>query len=107
MSHAMRHLLLMILVTLSTPVRAEMSETSEFLQLSGDRQAAYVAGILQGMSYVMLNYDRAGYDKWDACVRAQSLEAIVVDVLHLLKDNPNESHNPVPWAVTRAVSQRC
>jgi hypothetical protein len=83
------------------------SETSEFLQLSDDHQATYVEGILQGMSYVMLNYDRAGFEKWDACVRTQSLEATVVDVLRLLKENPNENRNTVPWAVTRAVSQRC
>jgi len=55
----------------------------------------------------MLNYDRAGYERWVACVRAQSLEATVVDVLRLLKENPNESRNPVPWAVTKAVSTRC
>jgi hypothetical protein len=104
----MRQLLVgMILVAVSAPVHAETFETSEFLQFSGDHQAAYVAGILQGMSYVMVNYDRAGYGKWEACVRAQSLEATVVDVLRLLKENPNESRNSVPWAVTRAVSQRC
>jgi hypothetical protein len=98
----------MILVAVITPVQAETSsEPPEFLQLSGDHQSAYVEGILQGMSYVMLNYDRAGYEKWVACVRAQSLEATVVDVLRLLKENPNESRNPVPWAVTKAVSTRC
>jgi hypothetical protein len=77
----MRHFLVgMLLVAASTPVQAETSsEPSEFLQLSGDHQLAYVEGILQGMSYVMLNYDRAGYEKWVACVRAQSLEATVVD----------------------------
>jgi hypothetical protein len=105
----MRHFLVaMILVAVSTPLQAETSsEPLEFLQLSGDHQSAYVEGILQGMSYVMLNYDRAGYEKWVACVRAQSLEATVVDVLRLLKENPNQSRNPVPWAVTKAVSTRC
>jgi hypothetical protein len=105
----MRHFLVsMILVAVSTQVQAETtSEPSEFLQLSGDHQSAYVEGILQGMSYVMLNYDKAGYEKWVACVRTQSLEATVVDVLRLLKENPNESRNPVPWAVTKTVSTRC
>ena len=64
-------------------------------------------GILQGMSYVMLNYDRAGHEKWVACVRAQSLEATVVDVLRLLKENPSESRDPIPWAVTRTITTRC
>lgn len=104
----MRHFLVAMLLVVSTPLQAKTSsEPSDFLQLSGDHQSAYVDGILQGMSYVMLNYDRAGYEKWVACVRAQSLEATVVDVLRLLKENPNESHNPVPWAVTKAVSTRC
>jgi hypothetical protein len=104
----MRHLpIAMILVAVATPVQAKTTETSEFLQFSGDHQAAYVEGVLQGMSYVMLNYDRAGFEKWDACVHTQSLEATVVDVLRLLKENPSESRNPVPWAVTRAISQRC
>ena len=42
----------------------------------------------QGMSYVLLNYDRAGYERWDARVRSQSLEATVGDVLRLLKESP-------------------
>jgi hypothetical protein len=104
----MRHFLVAMLLVVSTPLQAKTSsEPSDFLQLPGDHQSAYVEGILQGMSYLMLNYDRAGYEKWVACVRAQSLEATVVDVLRLLKENPNESHNPVPWAVTKAVSTRC
>ena len=96
----------MIILAVGTPVQAETSG-SEFLQLSSDRQAAYVAGILQGMSYVMFNYDRAGYERWDACARAQSIEATVGEVLRLLKESPNESPSPVPWAVTRAISTRC
>ena len=31
----------------------------------------------------------------------------VADVLRLLNENPNESRNPVPWAVTRAVGKHC
>ena len=96
----------MILLAVGTPAQAETS-ASEFLQLSSDRQAAYVAGLLEGMSYVMFNYDRAGYVRWEACVRAQSLEATVGDVLRLLKESPDESRTPVPWAVTRVVSKRC
>ena len=98
----------MLLVAVSAPVQAQTSSTpSEFLQLSAERQAAYVDGILQGMSYVMLNYDRAGHEKWVACVREQSLEATVVDVLRLLKENPSESRDPIPWAVTRTITTRC
>ena len=33
--------------------------------------------------------------------------ATVGDVLRLLKESPNESRSPVPWAVTRAVTKRC
>ena len=76
----------MLLVAASARGHAEtLPEQSEFLQLSGDRQATYVEGILQGMSYVMLSYDRAGYDKWVACVGAQSLEATVEGVRRWLK----------------------
>lgn len=55
----------------------------------------------------MSNYDRAGYQKWGACVQAQSVEETVVDVLRLLKENPNESSTPVPWAVVKAISRHC
>jgi hypothetical protein len=103
----MRQVLLGIMFVALGLVPAAASETSEFLQLSGDRQTAYVQGMLQGMSYVMLNYDRAGFQRWDACVRAQSLDATVLDVLRLLKDNPDEDRDPVSWAVTKAVSSRC
>jgi hypothetical protein len=105
----MRHFLAAMLVAgVGGPVQAETSPNpSEFLHLSSERQSAYVEGVLQGMSYVMLNYDRAGHEKWVACVRAQSLEAIVVDVLHLLKENSGENLDPVPWAVTRVIITRC
>jgi hypothetical protein len=43
---------------------------SDTLRGSGYRQTAYVQGMLQGMSYVMLHYDWAGFQRWDACVRA-------------------------------------
>ena len=96
----------MILLAVGTSVQAETS-ASEFLQLSSDRQVEYVAGILQGMSYVMFKYDKAGYERWNACVRAQNLEATVAGVLRLLKESPNESRSPVPWAVTKAVGKHC
>jgi hypothetical protein len=104
----MRHLVIATLfVAISAPVRAEVSpEASEFLQLPGERQSAYVKGVLEGMSYVMLNYDKAGYEKWEACVRAQSLEAMLIDVRHLLEENP-DSKNALPWAITRTVNTRC
>lgn len=95
----------MLVVAASGSGQAETSQ--EFLQLSDDRQSAYVDGILQGMSYVMLNYDKAGYERWVACVRGQSLEATVGNVLRLLRNSPNESVNPVPWAVTMTISTRC
>jgi hypothetical protein len=105
----MRHFLAaMLLAGVGGSVQAQtLSEPSEFLQLSSERQSAYVEAILQGMSYVMLNYDRAGYEKWVACVHKQNLEATVGDVLRLLKENPSESRNPIPWAVTRAITTRC
>ena len=96
----------MFLLAVGTPVQAETS-ASEFLQLSSDRQVAYVAGILQGMSYVMFNYDKVGYERWNACVRAQNLEDTVADVLRFLKESPDESRSPVPWAVTKAVGKHC
>jgi hypothetical protein len=105
----MRHFLAaMLLAGVGGPVQAQtLSQPSEFLQLSSEGQSTYVEAILEGMSYVMLNYDRAGYEKWVACVRKQRLEATVGDVLRLLKENPSESRNPVPWAVTRAITTRC
>jgi hypothetical protein len=104
----MRHLLFtMTLIAFIAPARAETSATSEFLRWPEDRQTAYVAGVLQGVSYLMSNYDKAGYQRWGACVHAQSLEATVVDVLRLLKENPNESSTPVPWAVVKAISRHC
>jgi hypothetical protein len=103
----MRHFLAAMLVAgVGGSVQAQSNPT-EFLGLSRERQSAYVEGVLQGMSYVMLNYDKAGHDKWAACVRAQSLEATVGTVLRLLKENPGENRDPVPWAVTRTISTRC
>jgi hypothetical protein len=104
----MRHLLIAtLLVTISAPAQAEtFPEVSEFLQLPGDRQSAYVKGVLEGMSYVMLNYDKAGHEKWESCVRGQNLEAMLIAVRRLLEENPNNK-NALPWAITRTVNTRC
>jgi hypothetical protein len=58
----MRHFLAAMLVAgIGGPVQAQTSSnSSEFLQLSGERQSAYVEGVLQGMSYVMLKVMRNG-----------------------------------------------
>ena len=69
----MRHFLAaMLLAGVGGPVQAQtLSQPSEFLQLSSEGQSTYVEAILEGMSYVMLNYDTAGYEKWVACVQAE------------------------------------
>ena len=105
---SMKHTLIVIsLVAVGMAKPAVALGTSEFLQLSLEREAAYVDGILQGMSYVMANYDKAGSERWNACLRSQSVEATVGEVLQVLKDDPAGSSEPVPWAVMRVVNQRC
>jgi hypothetical protein len=96
-------------ILLSNGLRAgslETVSTSEFLKLPGDFQALYVAGILDGMSYVTHNYEIPNGDQWVACVRTKTLGATLTDVLAYMKANPSEAKYPVPWAVAKTIGQR-
>jgi hypothetical protein len=106
----MLHMWLALALVLLNPAHAasgplETINTSEFLQLSEDLQTIYVAGVLDGMSYVSYNDDIAIPDKWIACVRTQALKKTVADVVQFLRDNPEEAFNPVPWSISKAISQ--
>jgi hypothetical protein len=104
------HLWLAIALSISSPAfgasgSLETITTSEFLKLPEDLQNVYVAGVLDGMSYVTYNYEIADHDKFVACVRTQSLAATVAGVLDYIKNNPDDAKNPLPWSVTKAIGK--
>jgi hypothetical protein len=84
----------------------ETVSVADFLKLPDDLQAIYVAGILDGMSYVIFNYQLSEPDKWAECVRLRTLDETLNEVLAYLKNNPSEASYPLPWAVARTIGQR-
>jgi hypothetical protein len=92
--------------TFGNGIRAGSLETVTTSELPEDFQSMYVAGILDGMSYVTYNYEIPHHDQWAACVRTKSLGATLTDVLAYLKDNPGEAEYPLTWAVAKTIGQR-
>ena len=66
----------------------------------------YLAGVINGMGYVIRNYNLPEQDAWMACVRKTSIKDLVKDVDKLLVDDPAVQKHPVGYAVTRVLGQR-
>ncbi len=56
----------------------------DFMKLPFDFQVIYVAGITDGFTYVMRNYNVPGYDEYSACIRV-SLKAATEDMIEQIK----------------------
>jgi hypothetical protein len=77
----------------------------EFTKLPFDSQVMYVAGMIDGFTYVMRNYDIAGYDQYSACVRGVSLEVATKDMLRQLKERKEEE--PLGTYFAKSLGARC
>lgn len=84
----------------------ETVRVEEFLILPEDLQAAYVAGILDGMSYVSYGNSDPMLGAWTNCVRQTNLESMTREVIAWLEENPEERNYPVPWSVASAIGAR-
>lgn len=75
------------------------------MKLTGDLQAAYVAGIMEGMAYVQYNYSMKDYPLWAACIRKSSLGETTQDVVKFLQDHPAEES--VSFALSQTLGPKC
>lgn len=64
---------------------------SEFLQLPENAQAVYVAGIIDGESFVMHSIDPPDKAEWNKCVRKQPLGKLVEGGQSLRQEPPGRS----------------
>ena len=108
----LRTLMLVSVVALaSTFVNAqdrplETIRVAEFLKLPESIQAVYVAGILDGMSYVSYGNSDPNLGAWSNCVRKTNLEEMTKEVVAWLEANPSNRNYPVPWSVASALGAR-
>ena len=83
-----------------------LKETVQYMNMPERVQIIYIAGIIDGMGYVILKYNLPEKDAWVACVRKTPIEDLVKDVDKLLIDHPAAQKYPVVYAVTRVLAQR-
>jgi hypothetical protein len=101
------------LFAISTAVRSEelpkqyveATTIEEFNKLPFDSQVVYVAGMIDGFTYVMRNYDVPDYDQYSACVRGVSLEVATKDMLRQIRERKEEE--PLGTYFAKSLGARC
>ncbi len=78
----------------------------EFLKLPENFQVLYVAGILDGMSFVSYGNNDPTLGAWTNCVRQKTLGETNREVVAWLETNPEYRTSPVPWTVAQAIGAR-
>jgi hypothetical protein len=96
---------------LSSPVSSqqrplETLRTAEFLSLPESIQGIYVAGILDGMSYIVYGYNDPSLGAWTDCVQQATLGQTTAEVVDWLTLNPGDQDDPVPWALSQVIGAR-
>lgn len=84
----------------------ETLKTGQFLKLPKEVQALYIAGVLDGMSYVSYGTQDPKLGAWTTCVRAKSLGETSQEVVGWLTEHEQERWWPVPWAVAKVIGAR-
>ena len=78
----------------------------DFMKLPFDFQIMYVAGITDGFTYVMRNYNVPGYDEYTACIRV-SLKAASEDMIEQIKQRSKKEEEPLMTYFAKSLGARC
>jgi hypothetical protein len=78
----------------------------DFMKLPFDFQVMYVAGITDGFTYVMRNYNVPGYDEYSACIRV-SLKAATEDMIEQIKQRQKKEDEPLMTYFAKSLGARC
>lgn len=98
-------------MTTATPAQnltktVEIIKTEDWLKLPEEWQVTYVAGVVDGMAYVLYNSDSPDHDKWVACVQKAPLQDLI-DAVKVLVATDNEFMGlPLSYAVSTSIGKR-
>lgn len=84
----------------------QVVKTADYLALSTELQAIYVAGIVDGMAYMLRNYDMPDHEEWTACVRKKPIADLVQKTNDHLLENVEYIDYPVAYALSKVIGQR-
>ena len=77
-----------------------------FLQLSQDAQRIYVAGVMDGFSFVNYSHGFASYNTVVECINSKHVEGITSNVVDWLKAHPDFNEG-LSSAVIQTISTYC
>lgn len=83
----------------------EALTVGDFMKLPFDFQVIYVAGLTDGFTYVMRNYDVANYEDFSACVRRVSLKVATEEMVEQIKKRKEEE--PLTTYFAKSLGARC
>lgn len=107
----MRFLLALTILLFAVPAHAqnpkplETISRTQYLELSPELQAVYVAGIIDGMSAILFRKRIPGYQNWLDCVRTKTISEASEEVRNLLQRDPG-FNQPLTWAVSQVIEDR-
>jgi hypothetical protein len=78
----------------------------EFQVISEDDQAMYVAGLIDGMSFVQYGYSLPNYGKWIECIHKKTVGETTKELLAFLRENANFQEG-VSSAFSQMLGRRC
>lgn len=84
----------------------EVVKASDFMAFPEDQQVLSLAGLVDGMAYMLFHYKNPEHDAWVACVRAAPLGDLLNDVNSFLKENAEYQKYPVSYSLSKAIGAR-
>ena len=84
----------------------EVITTADWQKLPEEWQVTYVAGIVDGMAYVLYNSDSPDHDAWVACVQANTLQSLFDGVKELVAADDEFKGLPLSYAVATTIGKR-
>ena len=86
---------------------AETITINTFMKLPIDFQVMYVAGITDGFTYVMRNYDVPGYDEYAACISRVSMEVATKEMIEQIKQRDEKEEESPATYFAKSLGARC
>ncbi|MGH8070582.1 MAG: hypothetical protein ACRERE_36150 [Candidatus Entotheonellia bacterium] len=86
---------------------SELMMPQEFSKLSDKEKELYVAGVLDGQSFLMYGASDSNLEPFVRCIESTGVKKVKDAAEVVLRVEPGELKNPMPWSIARAVGVLC
>ena len=79
----------------------------EFSKLSDKEKELYVSGVVDGQSFLMYGASDSNLEPFVRCIESTGIKRVKDAAEVVLRVEPGELKNPMPWSIARAVGVLC